>query len=269
MIDMPVPFAPRPRLSHAVFDFDGTLSWLRHGWPELMLNVFLPYYPMRADESKPEVLAELLAEILSNNGRPSIFQMRQFAGRVQSRGGSAPAPERLLEEYQGRLDQAIAERAATLEQRGAAPDEFIVSGARAMLELLQRRGVKLFILSGTLEERVRQEAEWLDLARYFGGRIFGSPPDSARFSKRAVLDQILAEDNISGENLLCFGDGPVEILHTRELGGLAVAVASDENHNGSGQADPLKRQQLVRAGAHLVIADYRDPATLASLLFHD
>ena len=28
------------KVTHVVFDFDGTLSWLRHGWPELMLEVF-------------------------------------------------------------------------------------------------------------------------------------------------------------------------------------------------------------------------------------
>ena len=125
------------------------------------------------------------------------------------------------------------------------------------------------VLSGTLEERVKQEAELLDLARYFGGRIFGSPPASAQFSKRAVLDQILAQDHIRGENLLCFGDGPVEILHACELGGVAVAVASDEDHNGSGRMDPVKRSQLTEAGAHVLIPDYRDAAALVDALFHE
>ncbi len=32
-------YRPRPRVSHVVFDFDGTLSWLRHGWPEMMVEV--------------------------------------------------------------------------------------------------------------------------------------------------------------------------------------------------------------------------------------
>ena len=262
-------FAPRPRLSHAVFDFDGTLSWLRHGWPELMCQVFLPYYPMRPEESAAEVRRELLAEILSNNGRPSIFQMTQFVERVQSRQAEAPAPEALLEQYQSRLDQIIAERSELILHQNAQVDEFVVLGARGMLEILHRRGLKLFVLSGTLEERVKQEADLLDLARYFDGRIFGSAPDSARFSKRAVLDKILAEENIRGENLLCFGDGPVEIFHAQELGGLAVAVASDEDHNGSGRMDPAKHAQLISAGAHVLIPDYRDAAALVDAFFHE
>jgi phosphoglycolate phosphatase-like HAD superfamily hydrolase len=154
-------------------------------------------------------------------------------------------------------------------QQTARADDFVVFGARTMLDLLQQRGIKLFVLSGTLENRVRHEAALLDLVRYFGGRIFGSPPDSARFSKRAVLDKILAEEKLRGENLLCFGDGAVEILHTRELGGLAVAVASDEDHNGSGRMDPVKRTQLIDAGAQVVIPDYRDAAALLDMLIHE
>jgi phosphoglycolate phosphatase-like HAD superfamily hydrolase len=257
------------RLSHAVFDFDGTLSWLRHGWPELMCQGFLPHYPMQPGESVAEVRRELLAEIHSGNGLPSIFQMRKFVERVQARHAQAPAPEDLLQQYQSRLDQIIEERSALILRRRARPDDFVVFGGRTMLDLLEQRGVKLFILSGTLEERVKEEARLLDLARYFGGRIFGSPPASAQFSKRAVLEKILAEENLAGENLLCFGDGPVEIFHARELGGLSVAVASDEDQHGSGRMDPLKRAQLIDAGAHLVIPDYRDATALMEALFHE
>jgi len=269
LVEFRAGFSPRPRLRLAVFDFDGTLSWLRHGWPDLMCQVFLPYYPPQPDESPEEVRRVLVAEILSANGRPSIVQMENFVKRVEARHAKAPSPEELLRQYQGRLDQVIAERSETILRQSARTDDFVVFGARAMLELLQQRGVKLFVLSGTLEDRVKQEADLLDLARYFGGRIFGSPPDSAKFSKRAVLDRILAEENLRGENLLCFGDGPVEILHTRELGGLAVAVASDEDHNGSGRMDPVKRAQLIDAGAHVVIPDYRDATALLEALIHE
>src|ERR1039458_3337675 len=115
-------FSPRPRLSHAVFDFDGTLSWLLHGWPELMCQVFLPYYPMRSNESEAEVRRELLAEILSTNGQPSIVQMEKFAQRVQARQAHVPAPRQLLEQYQNRLDQIIAERSELILQKKARPE---------------------------------------------------------------------------------------------------------------------------------------------------
>jgi phosphoglycolate phosphatase-like HAD superfamily hydrolase len=195
--------------------------------------------------------------------------MKKFVERIQARDVKALSPEELLREYQSRLDKIIVERSDMLLRKTAKTDDFVLFAARTMLDLLQTRGFKLFILSGTREDRVKQEAGLLDLASYFTGQIFGSPPDSTAFSKRAVLDQILAKEKLLGENLVCFGDGPVEILHAKELGGLAVAVASDEDHHGSGRMDPVKRAQLIEAGADVVIPDYRDAAALIDVLFHE
>jgi hypothetical protein len=66
--------------------------------------------------------------------------------------------------------------------------------------------------------------------------------------------------------LLTIGDGYVEIENTREIGGLAVAVASDEANNGSGHMDPWKRQRLLGAGAQVVIPDYRDALALVQVI---
>ena len=73
-----------------------------------------------------------------------------------------------------------------------------------------------------------------------------------------VIDRILRENNIPGERLLSFGDGYVEIENTKEVGGLAVAVASDEANNGSGNIDEWKRKRLMGVGADVLIPDYRD-----------
>jgi phosphoglycolate phosphatase len=59
----------------------------------------------------------------------------------------------------------------------------------------------------------------------------------------------------------------VEVENTKEAGGLAVAVASDEANNGSGRMDPWKRQRLLGVGADVVIADYRDAPALLACLF--
>jgi phosphoglycolate phosphatase len=269
LVEFKAGFSPRRGLGLAVFDFDGTLSWLRHGWPALMCDVFLPHYPLKADETVESVREILIAEILSGNGLPSIFQMRTFVERAKARNANVPAPEELLHEYQSRLDELIKERSETILRKTAQAEEFVVFGARRMLELLHKRGFKMFILSGTREDRVKHEANLLDLTRYFDGGIFGSPPVSTEFSKRAVFDRILAEENLRGESLLCFGDGPAEIFHTKELGGVAVAVASDEEHNGSGRMDLAKRAQLTAAGADVVVPDYRDADALLATLIHD
>ena len=120
--------------------------------------------------------------------------------------------------------------------------------------------------SGTDEPAVRQEAELLDVARYFGPHVYGAQDDYRQFSKKIVIDRILREHDVSGQYLLAFGDGYVEIENTKQVGGLAVAVASDEADNGSGRVDPWKRQRLLEVGADVVIPDFRDAVPLVEFL---
>ena len=44
-------FAPRPGISHVLFDFDGTLSLIRQGWPEVMVPMFTEVLPALPGES--------------------------------------------------------------------------------------------------------------------------------------------------------------------------------------------------------------------------
>ncbi len=261
-------FAPRPGLTHAVFDFDGTLSLIRHGWPDIMLGMFVEMLPARADEDPAALRAALMAEIISFNGRQTIHQMVRFAERVGARGGQVREPQCYLAEYTLRLERDIARRSQQIRD-GTSPDNFVVPGGRTLIERLLARGLKLYILSATLEPFVRQEAALLDLARYFDGRIHGGHENTPPFSKGEVFDRILREEGISGAQLLSFGDGPVELHHTKELGGLAVAVASDETEIGSGKIHEQKRTQLIAAGADLVIPDYQCEAQLVKLLLGD
>jgi phosphoglycolate phosphatase-like HAD superfamily hydrolase len=259
-------FTPRPQISHVVFDFDGTLSWLRHGWPGIMCDLFESYWPAREGEPREDVSELLLDEILSLNGKASIHQMIRCAELVRERGGEAPEPEALLWEYQRRLDLVILERTELIRGAQAQRDDFVVWGARGFVERLQERGLTLIILSGTIEARVKEEAALLDLARYFGEHVYGGTADAAQSSKRAVMSRLLGEEQITGEHLVAFGDGPVEIQVAKELGGLAVAVASDEGQNGSGKVDLHKYKQLAAAGADIVIPDYRDGDALLERL---
>ena len=258
--------APRPQISHVVFDFDGTLSWLRHGWPAIMLQVMRERLPRLRGEGEPQVDSLLTGIIIGLNGKPTILQMIRFAEVVRERGGPAIDPETLRAEYQRRLDVEIAARTAQVRSRQVADDFFVVHGARALLEKLRRDGLKLYVLSSTVEERVREEAELLDLTRYFDGRINGCVGDPTTFSKRGVFERILREDGITGDRLLSFGDGPVELSDTKALGGRSIAVCSDEDHNGSGICDTHKERQLLAAGADLAIPDYRDAIALVARL---
>jgi phosphoglycolate phosphatase-like HAD superfamily hydrolase len=259
-------FASRPGLSHVLFDFDGTLSLIREGWPEVMVPMFVEMLPPQPGESEEARRQLCLDDIMRLNGKQTIYQMMQLAERIRERGGQPQEPLWYKHEYLRRLDARIGARVEGLRRGTLLRDNFLVHGARAILENLQRRGLSLYLASGTDEIFVKQEAELLDLSRYFGARVYGAQDNYKTFSKKMVIERILRENQIEGERLLAFGDGYVEIQNTKEVGGLAVAVASDEAHNGSGRMDEWKRQRLLGVGADVVIPDFRDGAALLDCL---
>ncbi|MDW8310210.1 MAG: hypothetical protein RMK20_12630, partial [Verrucomicrobiales bacterium] len=190
----------------------------------------------------------------------------QLAERIRERGGTPRDPLWYKHEYLRRLEERIAARKEGLRRGTIQPDDLLVFGARRLLEHLTARGLPLYLASGTDEPFVQEEARLLDIARYFGPRIYGALDDYKKFSKKMVIERILRENRIRGARLLSFGDGYVEIQNTKEVGGLAVAVASDEAHNGSGRFDEWKRQRLLGVGADVVIPDFRDAVELVELI---
>ena len=267
LVEFTASFAPRPQLTHVVFDFDGTLSLVRQGWPEVMVPMFMEMLPRRAGESADAVRQLMTDDIMRLNGKQTIYQMIQLAERIAERGGQPREPLWYKHEYLRRLNERIDTRLTGLRAGTVPRDELLVFGSRALLDQLQQRGVQLYLASGTDEVYVKQEAELLDVSRYFGPHIYGAQDDYKNFSKKLVIERILRENRIAGDNLLAFGDGYVEIQNTKEVGGLAVAVASDEANNGSGRMDEWKRQRLLGVGADVVIPDYRDAGALLNRLF--
>ena len=252
-------------VTHVIFDFDGTLSWLRSGWPDIMTGLFAEYLP-DALRDLPASRESLRREILALNGKPSIYQMRRFCEQARELRASPPSPEELLNYYLARLNQALQGRIDSLRNQKETPEQFLIAGVLGLLNDLQSRKLRLIILSGTAELDVRREAELLGLTRFFGNYIYGSAP-AKEFSKKDVIDRLLKEEGIEGRHLLSFGDGPVEIEFTKAVGGLAVGVASDEQTNGSGVIDNDKREHLVRAGADAIIPDYRNKRWILETFF--
>jgi len=260
-------FEPRPHISHVVFDFDGTLSLIREGWPEIMLAMFVEMLPARADDVPAEVSRMLFDDMMKLNGKQTIYQMMQFAERVKERGGTPQEPLWYKHEYLRRLEGKIQDRIESLRTRRIPPETHLLHGSIELLTLLTNRGANLYLASGTDEIFVKREAELLGVTKFFGERIYGAKDDYKSFSKKMVIERILRENSIRGENMLAFGDGYVEIQNTKEVGGLAVAVASDEANNGSGNIDAWKRNRLLAVGADIVIPDYRDAAPLLDRIF--
>src|SRR5262249_48308938 len=150
-----------------------------------------------------------------------------------------------------RLLRRINSRLSALEQRTAKAEDWTVPGSHELLRRLQERGMTLYLASGTDLKYVRREAELLDLTTFFGRHIYGALDDYKNFSKKLIIECILEENTLGGEEFLALGDGFVKIEEVKKAGGVAVAVASDEVRRAGINA--WKRNRLIRAGADLVI----------------
>lgn len=265
-IEVHRPDLPRGRFRSVLFDFDGTLSLIREGWPQVMIPMMVGILRETGTRETETELTRAVEEfVMRLNGRQTIYQMMQLAEEVRQRGGTPLEPVAYKHRYHDLLMERIRGRLHALETRTATPEEWTVPGSHALLEGLRRRGVTLYLASGTDLKYVRHEAELLGVALYFGPHIYGALDDHQKFSKKMIIDRILSENGLHGEELLAFGDGFVEIEEVKRAGGVAVAVASDEVKRRGINA--WKRDRLLRAGADLVIPEYRKQERLLRYLF--
>jgi phosphoglycolate phosphatase len=252
---------------YVLFDFDGTLSLIREGWVEVMVPMMVEVLQATGTQETPEQLERLCREFVTYlTGKQTIYQMIRLAEEVQRRGGQPEDPVVYKHRYLERLHQRIADRREGLRTGRIRPVEMLVPGSLELLEALRALGVQMYLASGTDLPCVLEEAQLLGLDRYFGQHIYGALDNYTAFSKAMVIQQILKENQVPGDRLLGFGDGYVEILNVKSVGGTAVAVASDEAGR-SGKPDPWKRSRLIGAGADLVIPDYRDWKPLLEYLW--
>ncbi len=257
---------PRGRFRFVLFDFDGTLSLIREGWPQVMIPMMVEV--LRATgttEDEATLTAHVEDFVMRLNGRQTIYQMIQLAEEVKKRGGQPLEPLAYKHEYHSRLMRRIQGRLDALVSQQTAPEDWTVPGSHGMLSRLQELGLSLYLASGTDVAFVKREAELLGLTKFFGPHIYGALDDYQNFSKKMIVERILKENNLRGDELLGFGDGFVEIEEIKRVGGVAVAVASDEVKREGIHA--WKRDRLVRAGADVVIGDYRCIERLMELLF--
>ena len=161
------------------------------------------------------------------------------------------------------LQKKIAHRLEALRQ-GADPTPYRVRGCDALLDGLARRGATCYLASGTDELFVVEEARLLGLDAYFGQRIYGARDDYQSFSKKMLLERLRTDHGLRGTELAAFGDGYVEIESAREVGGLAIGVASREN--GELGWDAWKKERLIATGAQVLVPDWQESELLLSFL---
>jgi phosphoglycolate phosphatase-like HAD superfamily hydrolase len=251
-----------------LFDFDGTLSLVREGWPEVMVPMMVEFLRETGTDESDESLQQLAYTfVMELNGKQTIYQMMRLAEEVAQRGGKPKEPSEYKHEYHQRLMVRIESRREKLRSGEIPASEMVVPGSHALLDSLRDKGAQLYLASGTDENYVREEVELLGLSEYFGEHVYGAVDDFKSFSKAQVIDRILTNNHVDGAGLLGFGDGYVEIENIKSVGGTAVAVASDESGR-SGKPDLWKRDRLIGVGADLVVPDFGEQDKLIAYLWN-
>ncbi len=176
----------RPRSSaqpprHVLFDFDGTLSLIREGWPEVMVPLMVELLQATGTSESPDELRRLCADFVTAlTGKQTIYQMIRLAEEIAGRGGRPEDPLVYKQQYLDRLMERIGGRREALRSGRTRPEEMLVPGSLELLAALRDRGTTLYVASGTDEPFVIEEVGLLGLDRYFGPRVYGRGTTTGR-----------------------------------------------------------------------------------------
>jgi phosphoglycolate phosphatase len=249
-----------------LFDFDGTLSVIRSGWMNVMVPMMVEILADLKTGESEEQLRGLVEEFVWRlTGKETIYQMIAFAEAVLARGGKPLEPAAYKQMYLDRLWHKIESRVEALRKGHADPEQYLVPGSLDLLERLKARGLKMYLASGTDEIYMKEEARLLGVTKYFDGGVYGALDDYKSFSKAILIQRILSTAEFQGNQFLGFGDGYVEIEEVKNVGGVAVGVASEEP--ACAKVDEWKRQRLIGVGADYIVPNYLCGEELFSSLF--
>lgn len=265
-IELVQPKFPRGTGRAAMFDFDGTLSLVRANWQGVMVPMMVQFLLELNTGEDPEQLKQLVEDfVIELTGKPTICQMIQLTKEITKRGGQPREPEFYKDLYHERLLGDAAARVRAMRSGATPTTQWAVGGAHNFLEALSRRGVALYLASGTEIHYVRDELNALGLDGFFGEHVYAPQGDHCGFTKAAVVQRIIAEQGIPPAGVIGFGDGVVETTDVSNAGGLAIGVATDEVDFG--KVNAFKRKKLIEAGAHVIVPDFLAQTELIELLF--
>ena len=249
-----------------LFDFDGTISLIRSGWVEVMVPMMVEILmDLHTGESEADLRALVDDFVARLTGEQTIYQMMELARQVELRGGKPLEPLAYKRMYHDKLMATIEYRRQDLRRGVVPPEKYLVPGARAFLESLRERGLKLYCASGTDEVYTLEEAGLLGVRDCFQGGVYGAQDDYRSFSKEILIHRMISGLECKGDELLGFGDGYVEIKNVKDVGGIAVGLATDEPE--CQLVDEWKRERLVSVGADFIVPNFLPREELLEELF--
>ncbi|MDQ6665503.1 MAG: HAD family hydrolase [Acidobacteriota bacterium] len=266
MIEHLHPGVSAARARVVLFDFDGTISLIRSGWMDEMVPMMIDLLRECGSGETDEELRAVVEEFVGRlTGKQTMYQMIELAENIEKRGGTPLEPLVYKQMYLDRLHAKIHDRLKALEEGTASPEEYLVPGARELLEALKNRGLKMYLASGTDHVYMHREAELLDVVRYFDGGVFGALDDYKSFSKKILIQRVIESSECRGQEFLGFGDGYVEIENVKDVGGVAVGVATHEPD--CRKVDEWKRERLAGVGADFIVPNFAAHEELMEALF--
>ena len=259
------PHPPRGPFQAAIFDFDGTLSLLRRNWQEVMIPMMVEILAATGTtESRDELHVHVEDFVMRLNGKQTIYQMMQLAEEVAKRGGSPREPIAYKHQYHDLLWQQVGSRVESVRSGRVSAEELTVPGSSELLRQLHASGLKMYLASGTDLKYVQDELGVLGLAKWFGPHVYGALDDYKKFSKAMIIEQMIRDSGVAGNQIVGFGDGYVEIEEVKKVGGLAIGVASNEESREG--VNDWKRNRLIKAGADIIVGDYRQIEELLGII---
>jgi phosphoglycolate phosphatase-like HAD superfamily hydrolase len=254
-------------IRHALFDFDGTISTLRQGWEEAMIPVMLEAI-CGSHPVTPEIEQEVREYVDRSTGILTIEQMRWLVDAVRRHGlaGEPLTAAQYKQIYLDRLLVTVNQRVERVARGEIPPSAAMIVGAEEFLQALCVHGVTLYLASGTDHPYVVREASVLKIDHYFAGGIYGALDATEANNKERIIQRILDDHGLSGQELLVVGDGPVEIREAVARGAIALGVATDEVARCGW--NPHKIRRLAGAGADLLVPDFSRVDILLNILFY-
>ncbi len=255
---------PAGKIRAAIFDFDGTFSTLRCGWEKVMRQMMLEL--ISGGKAYDTALENMVDDYIdASTGIQTVYQMQWLKDEVEKAGyGRADRDVWWYKDlYNTRLMEEVSRRIRRLETGEDAPQKYLIAGAVEFLQTLRNSGVDVYLASGTDHKDVVREASVLGVAELFS-IIKGAPERQISCSKEAVIQMLLQESHLPGNNLLVVGDGKVEISLGAQNGAYTLGVATDEE-NLRGM-NPTKYARLQKAGADAIVGDFENLPALRDWL---
>lgn len=239
-----------------IFDFDGTISTLRHGWEEIMEDYMYQMISGDTLGDDKELKEEIKVYINESMGIQTIYQMQWLKEKVQLKNKAEVLDIwEYKRGYNVRLMDIVRQKTKKLISKKLNPKDFRIINSKEFVKELYELGYKLYIASGTDHEDVVNEMKALEIFEYFED-VKGAPADKIDCPKEAIVKHLTEDLGYKGSEIAIIGDGKVEIEIAVKIGGKAIGMATDETTQDC--INQRKRKKLISAGAHIIAPHFEE-----------